>query len=564
MKRIFLISALILTALAACRREPQRLHPFKWESLENKFDSLTIRLELEIANNSPLDSIRQSLESMGALAEASHEDRKTMESRLHYWRARYCLQKGKIDSAWQECIQALDLNDSVRHVYDFYRIKTGLYSISHGRLPGDEEYKFYEKALAYSRKIKDTGFEAMILTNLGNLYSDIKEYDKAMDCYVKSDSLNSLLRFKGKIGNKINIANIYTTLSQKEKADSILHRLLQNQSLENDLYSRNLVLMNLYRNNPEDTAILRKGLNMVSGDTSYRNLRGLYRGLFAAWHFNHNQVDSAFLYTGLAFSDLPYVSELKSQALIFAVKKQTFVITGSIDSVYAYHLEYQAVMDSILRQQKPLEVYRLSALQEMNMMDKKYLARIYRRNIISLLVVLAVIILGMVTYMNINRRHTRQKLAILRSEMELERTRRKMMVSFLSIEEKDKVLDSLREELSGVRGEKKLEEGKARSLETSIKVHLSSRETEDAYMKMMDVVNPGFVERLKERCPDLADSYVKLASYIIMGMDNKRIAKHMMIKPESVRQARWRLSRRLNVAEGESLEDLLRELNQPE
>lgn len=78
---------------------------------------------------------------------------------------------------------------------------------------------------------------------------------------------------------------------------------------------------------------------------------------------------------------------------------------------------------------------------------------------------------------------------------------------------------------------------------------------------MFDVVNPRFTERLRERCPNLAESYVKLACYIIMELDNKRIAELMMIRPESVRQARWRLGRKLNLGPDESLDAWLRNLN---
>lgn len=48
-----------------------------------------------------------------------------------------------------------------------------------------------------------------------------------------------------------------------------------------------------------------------------------------------------------------------------------------------------------------------------------------------------------------------------------------------------------------------------------------------------------------------------------MELDNKKIATLMMIKPESVRQARWRLNQKLRIPEGETLESYLRHLNKP-
>ena len=89
----------------------------------------------------------------------------------------------------------------------------------------------------------------------------------------------------------------------------------------------------------------------------------------------------------------------------------------------------------------------------------------------------------------------------------------------------------------------------------TIKSHLLEHESDGTFLEMIDVVNPGFTDRLRERCPDLSDSYLKLACYMLMEFDSKRIASLMMIKPESVRQSR--------VPEGETLEAFLRRLNKP-
>lgn len=66
--------------------------------------------------------------------------------------------------------------------------------------------------------------------------------------------------------------------------------------------------------------------------------------------------------------------------------------------------------------------------------------------------------------------------------------------------------------------------------------------------------------RLRKDYPSLTGADLRLASYIAMGMENKHIARVMSIRPESVKQARWRLRGKLGLAPGESLDDLMRRL----
>ena len=80
-------------------------------------------------------------------------------------------------------------------------------------------------------------------------------------------------------------------------------------------------------------------------------------------------------------------------------------------------------------------------------------------------------------------------------------------------------------------------------------------------MESFEVVNPHFSDKLRAISPDIAESYIKLACYILMELDNKKTARLMMIKPESVHPARWRLRQKLGLKAGESLEDFLRSLN---
>ena len=91
-------------------------------------------------------------------------------------------------------------------------------------------------------------------------------------------------------------------------------------------------------------------------------------------------------------------------------------------------------------------------------------------------------------------------------------------------------------------------------------MHLAGDEERDSFRRMFITVNPEFVQRLQQRWPDLSESYVKLATYIYLGLDNSQIARLLVIRPESVKQARWRLRKQLGLEKDESLDEVIRSL----
>lgn len=76
----------------------------------------------------------------------------------------------------------------------------------------------------------------------------------------------------------------------------------------------------------------------------------------------------------------------------------------------------------------------------------------------------------------------------------------------------------------------------------------------------LEQVRPGFYARLKEINPDLTDSDLRLCTYISIGMRAKEIAQHLSVTPDSVNTARYRLRKKLNLQQGEKLDDFLRNL----
>ncbi len=259
--------------------------------------------------------------------------------------------------------------------------------------------------------------------------------------------------------------------------------------------------------------------------------------------------------------DLPYVKDNNHRGIIWFNNYLAQMTTGNIDSALTCRIKYGRYVDSVIMKRQALEVLRLSALHEIKAMEKEYADATFRRTLITVSIILLLIAAGAVVAMILNRRHMRARMLAMEKELELEKTRKKVTATTLSIQEKDQLLDVLKSELEELRRGGEIKEQNARKLESTIKTHLLEHDSEKTFRDMFDMVNPNFTRRLRERCPGIADSYVNLACYILMELDNKRIARLMNIKQESVHQSRWRLRQRLHLAECETLEDTLRKLN---
>ncbi len=549
---------------AGCgRRQESPLH--RWPEAGAEFDSLTDRLEWQFNDFALFDSILQSVDCMDSLAEADNANYKLKKSRALYWRSRYFDRIHESDSSLRLIKKALFLNDSIKYRYDHLKMLSILYIVS-DTIDGGSEYRHFSECLEYAHEIGDKAFEAYAAINLGNIMDYIGEYEKALYYFRLADSINNDIGYKKvSVKNKINVARVFSNMGDKEKGDSILKSLVGHPAIAEDTFMNNLLSRNIYGNQGRDSDVgyLYRAYNEIKDNERYRYLRGLYHALLVDYSYRQGRYDSVRYYAEKTKVDLPYIRDYGHRGIAGFGLGLSCSVRGDSDSALLCLVMYEAYADSARMRQRSQEVLRLSAVHEIWARDARYEAEMFRRNMITAFIAVVLLAGGAVAALVLHRRHLRQKMAAMENELKLEKTQKKMAATALAIEEKDRMLDVVKTELSDMRREGEIKEGNARRLESTIKSHLLEHESNGTFLEMIDVVNPGFTDRLRERCPDLSDSYLKLACYMLMEFDSKRIASLMMIKPESVRQSRWRLSQKLRVPEGETLEAFLRRLNKP-
>lgn len=550
----------LLLSLAGCRKETT-LEPFKWRPAGGEFDSICVRLEWMFNEYMSIDSIRFYIDSLYTLTESEPKKEALRKSRAHYWNAKYFSRIGSVDSCLEQLRQALRYNDSVDYRYDFLRIKMLLVSTD-PVIEGAEEYKIYNECLDFAKENGDIATEAMVSIMLGDLLRQL-DARKGLFYFNTADSLNNILGFnKFTVKNKINQALLLKNTGDTESADSILQSLIKHPVIIEDTATYNLILNNLYKltGNPD---YLYQAAAQADKSSKLRFRRGYYNALKSDYFFNYSSLpDSTVYYADLAFRDLPVTTELNDRIEILYARSQALFKTGIADSAFLYRLKFEEMVDTLQARRQYLEVLKLSALTEAGQAQSRYIATLYHRNMIIAIICMIFIIIGAGVLVFFNRRIMSQKIKAMESEMALERSRRHITATSVNMQEKDNILEILKEELSEMRRKGTIDDTNALRLESTIKAHLSEKESDEAFADMYGVIKPVFAIRLQERCGELADSYIKLAGYILIGLDNKKIARLMNIKPESVRQSRWRLRQKLSLKDDETMEEILQKMNQ--
>lgn len=82
------------------------------------------------------------------------------------------------------------------------------------------------------------------------------------------------------------------------------------------------------------------------------------------------------------------------------------------------------------------------------------------------------------------------------------------------------------------------------------------KEWED-FKVYFEQVHQSFFVRLKEICPDLTSGELRLCALVKLNLNLKESATILKISPDSVKTARYRLRKKLNVPEEQTLTDYL-------
>lgn len=346
----------------------------------------------------------------------------------------------------------------------------------------------------------------------------------------------------------------------KDSAIRLLRSVIEEPSMKKDAVTYNMVLRNLFVVT-DSIEYLREAQAHASEVARRDEIDDFINEMGGFWWIRHGVPDSARVYSENALRNIERMTDPNQRAIICLTRSMLKYKMGETDSAYLYRLLYENELDSSLNRRQSAEVRRLNTLNDIRRRESLHEEMNYRRNLYFSIVILSLIVAATVVSLIFMRRSARQKIEAMQRELALQQTRRKADAAAITIENQERVLSEVRDSLADMRKTGNLPDMASRRLETEIKMMLSESEENRLELEMYETLHPEFIGRLKDAVPGLAQSYLKIAVYILLGLDNKRIAKLMNIRPESVRQSRWRLRQRLSLPDDTTLEDYLKKLN---
>jgi len=135
------------------------------------------------------------------------------------------------------------------------------------------------------------------------------------------------------------------------------------------------------------------------------------------------------------------------------------------------------------------------------------------------------------------RRRQRKKDEQLLNDLEI--TKRRLTVEHLKSAEKERAINSLLEDLDKMRAGN--DHADPEALRRKLRLQLTGDDNWERFAAIFTDMRPGFIDRLKQKYPQLTQGDVRLCCLLDMELETKHIAQLLNIRPESVKKHRQRL-----------------------
>lgn len=545
------ISAMTILFDTGCRRG-NRLYPFRWESYGADTDSLTLTIDNGLYRKLDPDS----LSDLVGLLEKQAEKKKGIKDRADYFRALVMIrmdERETADSLFQCLLERVD-SASNPYLYNRLHYQTGSDEIS------PENYAVKFSRLEYFRNVGDPVMSAAGYIDLANLLLNIKDADEAIESYRKADSLLNVAGFHElAIPIKKNIAE-----ALQMKGDSIGGiRILKDLLKDPYILSQPVLhynILNDYLTESYDTLAAREMINILENKGLPIESDCRLSTFLSEIEFDKGNYREALRLARAGYQQATIDEDEDVRAVSMHRLADAFKGLGISDSAYWYLSREIVFVDSMNLAQKPMEIQAMETgriIKEKKMeRELKHGKRMLWVTIFVFIVFICIIVAAGVVVWRIHS----LRLEKAKTSLEKEKAHRRLMATQILVEEKDALLNSLNRDLREMEEKGEISSGAKGHIVNPIKTHIVQSQGREAFLETFSELRPDFTERLKAQAPDLTDTDIRLAKYIVIGLDNKQIATTLRIRPESVKQARWRLRSKLHLPSGSSLEEYLKRI----
>ncbi len=382
--------------------------------------------------------------------------------------------------------------------------------------------RYFRKAIASYKKLNDKKSLSLCYNNLGNLYASYQSFEQAEDNYILS------LDLKKETGN---------LHGQAVTLNNLAYLNFEQAQAEAEITEKNKHLEKSINYAQQSLEISKKTKSLYTQRNSYGTLT---RAFYALQR---------------------YKEALDAQARFMEVKDDIFTI------------EKQSTIEAIEAQYRT-EKY---ALQIDAMKKEQQLSK--SRNTLIIISIIALLLFSVSVTMSLITKRKKDKLIyekekqIAKIELEkkeekerelnqeLEFKSKQLSSHALNMIQKNEILNSVKSDIMELKG--KLPDSNQKNVNqilTKIKFSKTQEKDWELFRKYFEEVNAKFYIKLQAINPDLSLNDKRICALIKLNMSSREICQVLNIAPNSLKSAKYRLKKRLNLDPEIDMDSYLREL----
>lgn len=437
-------------------------------------------------------------------------------------------------------------------------MNTGLIYYEQGSY--EEALSYYNEALKTFEVLKKPERQINTTNHIGELYQNQKKFQDALIFYRKALILSDSLDYSyGQATANLNLGSLFKDEGELDSALFYCNRAFELQSENHDWHGRAFTLYTI-------------GTIHVLKNDLYQAEQNLLQGLSSA----------------------ELVSSKKLRRDIYLKLKEIATVQNKYQKALDYFEQYDMLNDSLLNAEKLREFVRLEnkfdleKKEQQVQMKQRELELLKQQakldNFLLDTLIIGIVVILLIAYLIISR----QRLKVQKNkeiyeandalaQVELENSKLKEKELTTKIDFKNKELTSyslnfmrkneLMEEIKHTINELK----KLQNKETTQKLNSLSKLVTGSmhidkdwqdFKRQFEEVHADFFGTLKKHCPDITSNELKLSALLKLNMNLKEAAGIMGISPESVKTARYRLRKKLNLNRDENLVDYMIKIEQ--
>ncbi|MFY0254150.1 tetratricopeptide repeat protein [Chitinophaga sp. 30R24] len=440
--------------------------------------------------------------------------------------------------------------------------------------------EYYQQAATIFAAQQQSKAEAAVLNDIGQLYyrninkkAAKQQYDRALQLYQHSHDESGMAATYGYIGH------YYEKQQQYDSARYFQELALKQYQTVRDT----LGMAGIYEN-----------LGTIQEDLAkYDSAFYYFQQALHLYELRHervagievlNNIGDVLRKTGDYKRSMPYSREALTIALQTNNKYQEaaackdmaklFNLQGHNDSAYYYMERSRKCLLEIYSAQNNQQMSFLQIIYDTNKKNDEImqLENSHKMNlIIYTAVVVVVVLLVILCLLTISRQKLRISQAQALSERNAELNRiqkdqlelksKQLATHTLDVIQRNQFLDELRNTLSQMVQEDKRDQKKQlQQLVLKINQNVNHEKQWKEFTGIFEQVHQVFFDKLNALYSDLTNNDIKLLALHKMNMDSKDMATILNISPDSLRVARYRLKKKLNIPEGDTLNAFVQNL----